>query len=272
MASLFHYSKAVCRRIPRSLVDQALRMDDSDQPIDYDHACKEHERYMATLKSLGLQVIVLDADETLPDCVFVEDPAVIVQNTALITNPGHETRRAETKLMKETLEKLDMKVHVMTEPARLDGGDVLFTGKEFFVGLSRRTNEQGIQALRETFAGYPVHAIKVFDATLHLKSMMSMAGDNIIAVGQSKSASQAIDEIQNKAKQKYEILRVEQDPMANCLWINGNLIYRSSEEFPGIKNAFSSLRCPKLELSNTELSKDPKKCPKTGPEDKWPSG
>eukprot|EP00794_Sanderia_malayensis_P006756 gene6756-7515_t len=255
MASLFHYSKAICRRIPRSLAGQALRMDDSDQPIDYDHACKQHERYVATLKSLGLQVIVLDADETLPDCVYVEDTAVIVQNTALITNPGHETRRAETKLMKETLEKLNMNVHVMKEPARLDGGDVLFTGKEFFAGLSRRTDEKGIQVLRDTFADFPVHSINVLDATLHLKSMLSMAGDNIIAVGQSKSANEAIDEIQRKAKQKYEILRVEHDPMANCLWINGNLIHRSSEEFPGIKEVFSSFTCPKLEVSNIELSK-----------------
>ncbi len=96
MATVFQYTKAVCSRIPKSLAAAALRMNDSDdEPIDYDKACDLHEKYIETLKSLGVDVIVLDADESFPDCVFVEDPAVIVKDQALITNPGHPSRRGK---------------------------------------------------------------------------------------------------------------------------------------------------------------------------------
>jgi dimethylargininase len=43
--------------------------------------------------------------------------------------------------VKEALEKVPgLHVLEMTGSARMDGGDVLFTGREFFVGLSERTN------------------------------------------------------------------------------------------------------------------------------------
>ncbi len=53
---------------------------------------------------------------------------------------GHESRRGEIVAMKEAVQTLGMEVVEMTDPARMDGGDVLFTGREFFVGQSSRTN------------------------------------------------------------------------------------------------------------------------------------
>ena len=54
---------------------------------------------------------------------------------------GHENRRGEKVAMKKMMEKLGMKIVEMVEPGCMDGGDVLFTGKEFFVGLSTRTTK-----------------------------------------------------------------------------------------------------------------------------------
>ena len=137
----------------------------------------------------------------------------------------------------------------------MDGGDVLFTGKEFFVGLSKRTNQESLAVLQASFPSYPVHGIDVLDATLHLKSMMSMAGNDIIALGKSKSAEQAGKQLLSKATHQYEVLKVSGDPAANCLWINGHLIHRSSKEYPDIARDYESLKCPKLELSNSQLTK-----------------
>lgn len=39
-------------------------------------------------EELGLQVVSLPADDLLPDCVFVEDVAVVADGVALITIPG----------------------------------------------------------------------------------------------------------------------------------------------------------------------------------------
>lgn len=72
--------------------------------------------------------------------------------------------------------------------ACLDGGDVLFTGREFFVGISNRTNERGAMALASAFPEYPVTPIRVPSKFLHLKSCISMAGPDILCISSSPEA------------------------------------------------------------------------------------
>ena len=59
----------------------------------------------------------------------------------LFCREGHDSRRGEAVAMKAMMEKLCLRIVEMREPGCMDGGDVLFTGKEFFVGLGQRTNE-----------------------------------------------------------------------------------------------------------------------------------
>lgn len=40
------------------------------------------------LRELGLDVVVIPEDDLYPDCVFVEDTAVVADGVALITIPG----------------------------------------------------------------------------------------------------------------------------------------------------------------------------------------
>ena len=47
-------------------------------PIDVDIARKEHHEYIQILKQLGCQVIELPEEPDLPDSVFVEDTAFIL--------------------------------------------------------------------------------------------------------------------------------------------------------------------------------------------------
>ena len=54
---------------------------------------------------------------------------------------GHESRRGEAVAMEAMMKQLGLQVVKMREPGLMDGGDVLFTGSEFFVGLSTRTNQ-----------------------------------------------------------------------------------------------------------------------------------
>ncbi len=89
------FSKAICRKVPKSLVTGAQRIDDGHEPISYERACEQHEEYLKTLKSLGLDVILLEADEKYPDCVFVEDTAVVCGKKAIIPNIGHDSRHGK---------------------------------------------------------------------------------------------------------------------------------------------------------------------------------
>lgn len=96
MAGFGNFTHAVVRAIPSSLAKEALRTNNLD--VDVAKAQQEHEVYVSVLKQkLGLEVIELPADESLPDCVFVEDAAVVCGDTALITRPGAESRRKEVK-------------------------------------------------------------------------------------------------------------------------------------------------------------------------------
>lgn len=90
------YTHAVVRAMPVSFADGALRSGAGQ--VDAARAQKEHDHYVDVLKNrLGLEVHELPSDEALPDCVFVEDTAVVCGDTALITRPGAESRRGEVR-------------------------------------------------------------------------------------------------------------------------------------------------------------------------------
>lgn len=252
--SKFQYVGAIVCGIPSSLPDAAQRLSDPSEAVNYNKAVQQHQEYVRALKDLGLQVIELPADEKYPDCVFVEDVAVVCDKVALLARLGHITRRGEATKMKTTLQQLGLKVVEMQEPAALDGGDVLFTGKEFLVGLSTRTNLAGVNCLAETFPNYPVTTIPVTEH-LHLKSMMTMAGDDMIVVGESEEAKNAWSEMEKKARFRYEKLSVSEDTAANCVFVNGTLLHLSAAEIPNSIETFNKITGPKIELENSELHK-----------------
>lgn len=235
LAKFGHYTHAVVRGVPRSLATEALRSSQSE--VDLDKAIQEHAEYVEVLKGLGLEVVELPADDALPDCVFVEDAAVVCGDTALITRPGAESRRGETEAMKEALKKLHLNVVEMKdENAILDGGDVLFTGQEFFVGLSKRTNQRGAEILADAFKDYAVSTVPVTES-LHLKSFCSMGGPGLIMIGSSEHAQKALKTMQQMSDHRYDKLTVPDDLAANCIYMNlpgkGHvLLHSSADMFP----------------------------------------
>lgn len=233
LAKFGHYTHAVVRGIPNSLATEALRSSQSE--VDLAKARQEHAEYVEVLRTkLGLEVVELPANEALPDCVFVEDAAVVLGDTALITRPGAECRRGETEAMKEALKKLNLNVVEMKdEDATLDGGDVLFTGQEFFVGLTKRTNQRGAEILADVFKDYAVSTVPVTGA-LHLKSFCSMGGPGLILIGSSEHAQKAIKIMLQMSDHRYDKLTLPDDLAANCVYMNlpgkGHVLLHSTKE------------------------------------------
>ncbi|XP_029489086.1 N(G),N(G)-dimethylarginine dimethylaminohydrolase 1 [Oncorhynchus nerka] len=260
MADFGNFTHAVVRAIPSSLAKEALRMNVSD--VDLEKAQREHEVYVGVLKQkLGLDVIELPADESLPDCVFVEDAAVVCGDTALITRPGAESRRKETATIRQTLKELGLNIVDMSdENATLDGGDVLFTGREFFVGLSKRTNQRGAEILADAFKDYAVSTVPVTDG-LHLKSFCSMGGPGLIVIGSSEPAQKALKIMQQMSDHRYDKLTVPDDIAANTIYMNlpgkGHvLLHCTPEEFPESAKVFEKLKDHMLiPVSNMEKVK-----------------
>jgi dimethylargininase len=143
------------------------------EPIDIGRARAQHAAYEEALRALGCRVERLPARPELPDAVFVEDTAVVVEEHAVITRPGAASRRAETESMAQALATYRT-VAVQNAPATLDGGDVLRRGRRLFVGRSRRSNEAGVASLRSALEpfGYSVTAVD-FDGCMHLQSAVT---------------------------------------------------------------------------------------------------
>jgi dimethylargininase len=150
------------------------------EPIDYARAVDEHDQYEATLRSLGCRVERLPDAPDLPDSVFVEDAAVVLDEVAVIARPGAESRRPEVDAMTAALRPHRPLVFIEA-PGTLDGGDVLVTPGRIFVGISGRTNPEGVRQLAAAVAphGFEVLSIPV-TGCLHLKSAVTQAGDGIL--------------------------------------------------------------------------------------------
>lgn len=151
-------------------------------PIDVAEARREHSEYKQALLQLGCHVISLPASSDLPDSVFVEDTAVVLDEFAVMARPGVASRLGETKSVREFLTPY-RKTHVIEEPGTLEGGDVLRIGKSLFVGLSSRTNEAGIAQLTALVngSGYKVTTVPIRGG-LHLKSAVTRVGERQILV------------------------------------------------------------------------------------------
>ena len=175
-ALLRHMRIAITRSVPPSIVRCELTHLQR-RPIDLPRASAQHDEYERLLEELGCVVRQLRATPHLPDSTFVEDTAVVVDECAVITRPGAASRRDETESVALALAEYRPLVRLM-EPATLDGGDVLVTGRRVYVGLSSRTNAEGVRQLSAALEPhrYRVAAVLARDC-LHLKSAVTPLGD-----------------------------------------------------------------------------------------------
>jgi len=139
-------------------------------PIDTALARAQHDAYADLLRSLGAHVVELPPEPELPDAVFVEDTAIVLDEIAILTNPGAASRRPEIASIERALLPFRALARIHP-PATLDGGDVLIDRKTLYVGRSGRTGHDAIEPLRGIVApfGYRVIAVSV-SGCLHLKS------------------------------------------------------------------------------------------------------
>ena len=137
------FKHIIVRRPGRSLVE-GITSANLGKP-DYEKALQQHDGYIDALKSLGVKVKILDAEEQFPDAVFVEDTAVLAERCAIITNPGAPSRQGEEISIREALTEFYTAIETIQAPGTLEGGDVMRVGDHFYVGLSARTNEEGFR-------------------------------------------------------------------------------------------------------------------------------
>lgn len=149
-------------------------------PIDIARATAQHREYQRVLRELACEVQVLPAQIDMPDSVFVEDVAIVLDEVAVMTRPGAESRRVEGASVAEVLQRYRT-LRAIDAPGTLDGGDVLCIGRRVYVGESARSNPAGIAQLRAILVecGYSVTSIPT-RGCLHLKSAVTALDDDTV--------------------------------------------------------------------------------------------
>jgi dimethylargininase len=150
------------------------------QSIDLAKARGQHRAYEQLLKKSGARVISLPAEPTLPDSMFVEDPALVLDELAVILPLGTKSRQPEAESLAKALSPF-RKLAYITAPGMMEGGDVLRIDRTLFVGVTTRTNAEGIRQLGTLLAPhhYKVVAVPV-TGCLHLKSAVTFLGRNTL--------------------------------------------------------------------------------------------
>ena len=217
------------------------------QPIELAKAEEQHRAYLRLLEKCGARVITLPAEPALPDSMFVEDPAIVLDELAVVLPLGTETRRAEAASIAQSLSKFRNLAHVNL-PGTAEGGDILRVGRRVFVGLSSRTNAEGIRQLGAILSPfkYEVTAVRV-TGCLHLKSAVTHIGRNTLL------ANRAWFDAQPFSSFDWVDVAPEEPHAANALLIGGTIILPAS--FPRTRARIEERGFQVTPLDISELQK-----------------
>jgi dimethylargininase len=215
---------------------------------DYELALVQHREYIEALQSIGLTVTVLEADESFPDSTFIEDTCLITPRCAVIMNPGAASRKDEVIAVRNSIETIGRPTQTIHFPGTVDAGDIMMVGDTFYVGLSGRTNQEGVRQLDKILNRYDYNVIPVtLDRVLHLKTGVSYLENNtLLACGEF---------LAEDAFQPFNILQVptEEAYAANSVWINGTVIV--PEGFERTLNLISDAGYSPLTINVSEFQK-----------------
>ena len=194
----------------------------SDHPLSNDvhigRARRQHAAYREALISLGLEVVLLPREDAFPDSCFVEDTAIISFGKAFITRMAKESRRGEEKAIIEELKK-SMLIECATEPATIEGGDIIHTEDKLIVGLTERTNAEGINQLKK-WSTLPVVTLEAQDI-MHLKSYVTYLGQKTMIVTDRFAEHPLLAEYKKIVVPRFELYA------ANTLTVN-KVVFMSS--------------------------------------------
>jgi dimethylargininase len=154
-------------------------------PLDVELAATQHAAYERALESLGCTVHRLPAPAAMPDAVFIEDTAVVLDEIAIVTRPGAASRRQETAAVEEWLKHRVLLARI-EPPGTMDGGDVLVVGRRIFVGKTSRTNAEGLDQFHRIveYFGYAMTQVEVHGC-LHLKSAVTAIADDVLLLNRA---------------------------------------------------------------------------------------
>jgi dimethylargininase len=217
------------------------------QVIDLQRAQSQHQEYEAALRSLGVEVVSLPPQPDLPDSVFVEDVAIVLDECAIITRPGADSRKPEVESIAKALSPF-RELFFIKPPGTVDGGDVLTVGKHLYVGLSSRSNQSAIEQMQAILApfGYEVRGVEI-TGCLHLKSAVTQIGAGMLLANPAwvdKNAFPGMTFIDVDHSEPYA---------ANAVMVDGAVLYPTA--FPETRKRLEAAGLRLVMVDASELAK-----------------
>uniref|UniRef100_A0A7S0RHG3 Dimethylargininase n=1 Tax=Chlamydomonas leiostraca TaxID=1034604 RepID=A0A7S0RHG3_9CHLO len=247
-ANWLHPTHAITRGLPRSFAN-ALQMSAPPVSIDVDVARQQHDAYNNLIMKLVPNWVGLPADESVPDCLFVEDTAFFVpiegtsQTTkeplecvCVITRPGADSRKPEVPPVHNCIVHMGMpkdQVFEVTEPGTIDGGDVMYTPQALWIGLSKRTNQAAVDQVASFLQAYnvPVVAFSMGSGghVLHLKSVVTLLDSDCLLVADNDTGRHVVAQAEAHPllKGKFKYVYVPDQLAANVLRIGSHVVMQA---------------------------------------------
>lgn len=178
-------------RPPPNSYGKCVSTNPAKDTIDVTLAKEQHRQYVSILKETGVDVIELKELEAFPDSVFMQDPALLGSRQAVIGRFSEKNRQGEENaLVKELGDYADRvgKTDAIRAPGTLEGGDILLTDREIFVGESTRTNKDGIKQLagflsEKAVRGVRTHLFHLLCGCSYLSNGVMMIAPDLIDPG-----------------------------------------------------------------------------------------
>jgi dimethylargininase len=252
--TLRNYNLALTRQVPQSFVNAISKHSQNEEPVCVPVAQKQHDIYTEKLRFI-VPTFCLPSLESFPDSVFLEDTVVAIGKKAVISNMGHPSRRGEEASVREILLQLGVQVvdmKALNPKAFCDGGDVLFTGRHLFVGISERTNHSGLDVLQEVFDSVKVVAVPLGDKALHLKSVVTNLDDATLVAPIGALGDFVIQQMRLEDR-GYSFVRLPELRMCNVVSLNGSVLAQDApcQESRGRLQRAAEHRNLKLEFVDT---------------------
>lgn len=241
---VFDFNSAIVRT-PANSVVAGLRAAGGPPP-SYPAVRAEHQAYVAALRLAGIHVTVLDALEPYPDSIFVEDPALVFSDAAILLRPGAPSRLGEATELARELEQHFARL-LRLEGGYADGGDILVTPDAVLIGLSKRTDPAGAAALQRLLwkIGHDARIAHTPKGTLHLKTASSLIDEETILAAPALASAECFAD--------YCVITAPEAGGANVLRVN-DVVFVGSE-FRRTQDLLSQRGLNVVPLPITEIGK-----------------
>lgn len=246
-APSYSFNRALVRR-PAKSVTGGLRAGDRGDP-SYEGVCAEHDAYVAAMSDAGVEVDVLEPLEAFPDSVFIEDPALVFTEGAILLRSGASARAGEARELAPELKKRFETVLELPAGGFADGGDILATPRGVMIGLSKRTDRAGANALRACLSklGHESSIVETPESVLHFKTACSLLDDETVLATSVLAASGVFDGFRTV------IVPEGEEAAANALRVNG--VVMVGADFPRTAELLDKHGYKAVPLKTSEIGK-----------------